>query len=49
MIRSSSELTEELSDQVRRRIQELEMERKRPARISVAYNASTLPPRVNGR
>jgi succinoglycan biosynthesis transport protein ExoP len=36
-------LTEDLYDQVRRRIQELEMERKRPARISVAYYASTLP------
>jgi len=36
-------LTEELYDRVRRRIQELEMERKRPARISVAYYASTLP------
>jgi capsular exopolysaccharide synthesis family protein len=36
-------LTEELYDKVRRRIQELEMERKRPARISVAYYANTLP------
>ena len=36
-------LTEELYDRVRRRIQELEMERKRPARISVAYYAGTLP------
>ena len=36
-------LTEELYDRVRRRIQELEMERKRPARISVAYYANTLP------
>jgi len=32
-------LTKEMYDAVRRRIQELEMERKRPARISVAYNA----------
>lgn len=31
--------TKEMYDAVRRRIQELEMERKRPARISVAYNA----------
>jgi capsular exopolysaccharide synthesis family protein len=36
-------LTEELYDTVRRRIQELEMERKRPARVSVAYYANTLP------
>jgi succinoglycan biosynthesis transport protein ExoP len=36
-------MTEELYDKVRQRIQELEMERKRPARISVAYYASTLP------
>jgi capsular exopolysaccharide synthesis family protein len=36
-------LTEELYDKVRRRIQELEMERKRPARISVAYYANNLP------
>jgi capsular exopolysaccharide synthesis family protein len=32
-------LTKEIYDTVRRRIQELEMERKQPARISVAYNA----------
>ncbi len=32
-------LDEEMYDAVRRRIQELEMERKRPARVSVAYNA----------
>ena len=32
-------LDEEIYDTVRRRIQELEMERKRPARVSVAYNA----------
>ena len=38
-------LTEELYDKVRRRIQELEMERKRPARISVAYYANSLPAR----
>jgi len=38
-------LTEELYDKVRRRIQELEMERKRPARISVAYYANTNPVR----
>ncbi len=37
------ELTKELYDTVRRRIQELEMERKRPARISVAYNANIAP------
>ena len=32
-------LTKDMYDTVRRRIQELEMERKRPARVSVAYNA----------
>jgi len=37
------ELTKELYDTVRRRIQQLEMERKRPARISIAYNASMAP------
>jgi capsular exopolysaccharide synthesis family protein len=37
------DLTKELYDTVRRRIQQLEMERKRPARISVAYNASVAP------
>jgi capsular exopolysaccharide synthesis family protein len=36
-------LTEELYDKVQRHIQELEMERKRPARISVAYYANSLP------
>jgi capsular exopolysaccharide synthesis family protein len=36
-------LTKELYDTVRRRVQVLEMERKRPARISVAYNASVSP------
>ncbi|MFC1738381.1 GumC family protein [Planctomycetota bacterium] len=36
-------LTKELYDTVRRRIQQLEMERKRPARISIAYNASVAP------
>ena len=34
-------LTEEMYDSVRRRIQELEMERKRPAQISVAYTAGS--------
>ena len=38
-------LTKELYDTVRRRIQVLEMERKRPARISVAYNANIAPVR----
>ncbi|MHC4157766.1 MAG: polysaccharide biosynthesis tyrosine autokinase [Planctomycetota bacterium] len=33
------DLTKEMYDIVRRRIQELQMERKQPARISVAYNA----------
>ncbi|MHC4572161.1 MAG: GumC family protein [Planctomycetota bacterium] len=33
------ELDREMYDRVLRRIQELDMERKRPARISVAYNA----------
>lgn len=37
------QLTKDLYDTVRRRIQELEMERKRPARISVAYNANVAP------
>ena len=32
-------LTKETYDRIGRRIQELEMERKRPARISIAYNA----------
>jgi len=36
-------LTKELYETVRRRIQELEMERKRPARISEAYYANTAP------
>ena len=36
-------ITKELYDTIRRRIQELEMERKRPARISVAYNANVAP------
>jgi polysaccharide biosynthesis transport protein len=35
--------TQELYDKVRQRIQELEMERKRPARISVAYYANSRP------
>jgi capsular exopolysaccharide synthesis family protein len=34
------DLTKELYNTVRKRIQELEMERKRPARISVAYDAN---------
>lgn len=38
-------LTKELYDTVRRRIQELEMERKRPGRISVAYYANIAPVR----
>jgi capsular exopolysaccharide synthesis family protein len=37
------ELTKDLYDTVRRRIQELEMERKRPARISKAYDANIIP------
>jgi len=37
------ELTKELYDTVRRRIQQLEMERKRPARISIAFNANVAP------
>lgn len=36
-------LTKELYDSVRRRIMELEMERKRPGRISVAYYADVIP------
>ncbi len=35
-------LNKELYETIRKRIQELEMERKRPARISVAYNASSV-------
>ena len=37
------ELTKETYDTIRKRIQELQMERKRPARISVAYRAETIP------
>jgi capsular exopolysaccharide synthesis family protein len=37
------EVTKEMYDTVRRRIQELEMERKRPGRISVAYQANIVP------
>ena len=36
-------LTKEVYDTIRRRIQELEMERKRPARISVPYEAIVAP------
>lgn len=36
-------LTKEIYETVRRRIQELEMERKRPARVSEAYYAYTAP------
>ncbi len=36
-------MTKDYYKTVQRRIQELEMERKRPARISVAYYANTLP------
>ena len=36
-------LTNELYTTIRKRIQELEMERKRPARISVAYEANIVP------
>ncbi len=39
------DLTKELYDKVKRRLQQLEMERKRPARISIAYNASVAPVR----
>jgi len=42
-MREQLELTKELYGTVRRRLQELEMERKRPARISIAYNASVNP------
>ena len=38
-LQAQLELDKEIYDKVRRRIKELEMERKRPARISVAYNA----------
>jgi capsular exopolysaccharide synthesis family protein len=38
-LRDQLDLTRQLYDTVSRRIQELEMERKRPARISVAYMA----------
>ncbi len=36
-------MNQELYETIRRRIQELEVERKRPARISVAFNASSMP------
>ena len=36
-------LTKETYDTIRRRIQELNMEKKRPARISVAYKAEVIP------
>jgi capsular exopolysaccharide synthesis family protein len=38
-LRDQLDLTKEMYDTVSRRIQEMEMERKRPARISVAYMA----------
>jgi capsular exopolysaccharide synthesis family protein len=38
-------MTKELYETVQRRLQELEMERKRPARVSVAYYANTIPVR----
>jgi capsular exopolysaccharide synthesis family protein len=38
-LQDQTALTKEMYDTVCRRIQELEMERKQPARISVAYNA----------
>ncbi len=38
-IQDQLDLAKEMYDTVSRRIQEMEMERKRPARISVAYNA----------
>jgi capsular exopolysaccharide synthesis family protein len=37
------DLTKELYDRVRRQLQQLEMERKRTARISIAYSASAAP------
>ncbi|MDD5458159.1 MAG: polysaccharide biosynthesis tyrosine autokinase [Phycisphaerae bacterium] len=37
------QLTKDYYETVRQRIQELEVERKRPARISVAYYANTIP------
>lgn len=40
-------LTRDIYETVRRRIQELEMERKRPARVSEAYYANTAPFRDN--
>jgi len=36
-------LTKEVYDTIRRRIQELEMERKRPARMSIPYEATVAP------
>lgn len=38
-VQDQLDLTKEMYDTVSRRIQEMEMERKRPARISAAYNA----------
>jgi len=42
-LQAQFDMTKELYDTVRRRIQELEMERKRPARVSKAYYANTAP------
>ena len=42
-MQEESKSTKELYEAVERRIQELEMERKRPARISVAYLANVAP------
>ncbi len=42
-LQAQFDMTKELYDTVRRRTQELEIERKRPARISKAYYANTAP------
>jgi capsular exopolysaccharide synthesis family protein len=42
-LQNKLDLTKELYETVQRRIQELEMESKRPARISEAYYANTVP------
>jgi len=42
-LQSQLGVTKELYDTIQRRIQELQMERKRPGRISIAYYANTMP------
>lgn len=42
-LQTQFDMTKEFYDTVRRRVRELEMERKRPARVSKAYYANTAP------